>query len=273
MITLVDLKRMEGYLQQEVPDLKIAFKDQSLYHKAIGLLLAPFNRNYLSTYTTTMGSTIYFPTQAFYEKNPEESSVVLAHEFVHVCDSKKDWYFKLAYMFPQVLVILPVLLYVVLAWPHAWILTLPFLGYITGALLCNQGYRKTGLAVIGGSLALFLVTGALLTKWLVLVLLGTAVVGPWPARWRVGYELRGYGMTIAIKEWYLESIPDSYLDWLVDHFTGPAYFYMCWDRDYIQRNLQATRQQAGQRALQSIRPYSIVYNFLYSHGLIHQNGG
>lgn len=271
--TLDDVKRFEDWLRREIPDLRVVFKDQSWYHKAIGWLLYPFNPGYMTSFITTMGSAIYYPSKASYEANPAGTLSVLAHEFVHIYDSKHDRFYKLAYLFPQVLAIIPIVLYAILAGASAWILGLLVAGYFAGVYVMKAGRRKTGLAVIGASVITFLVLGILLTKWLALILLGLAVLAPWPAPWRVHYELRGYSMNVGVSEWCKYVMPSDYLDRLVRMFVGPAYCYMSWRRGPIQRHLEATRQQAQQGALNRIKPYSIVYDFLYNHGFVPRNEG
>ena len=220
MATLEDLHRMEEYLGREMPDLKIAFKDQSWLHLLIGVVLFPFNPNYLTTYATTLGSTVYFPSKDSYEKDPTSSMVTLAHELVHVYDAKHSPFFRLAYLFPQVLVVIPLVL----------------------SLACSSWF-----------------------------LLGLLVAAPWPAKWRVSYELRGYGMNLAFWTWRKARIPPEYTEEIAQYFVGLDYFHMSWNKAYVRRSLEATRQQAEQGALSTIKPYSIVHDFLKYNGMIPRN--
>jgi len=94
------------------PDLTIKFKDQSTLMKIISKILF-FNKYFMTSFTTTLGSTIYFPSKKFIELRPISTLVVLIHEMVHVYDAKK-WtkvLFSLLYMFPLslALVFLPLL--------------------------------------------------------------------------------------------------------------------------------------------------------------------
>jgi hypothetical protein len=266
-VDTITLRQLEGTLREKAPDLKVLFKDESRLQKAVGYVLQPFTPEYMTDYTTTIGSTVYFPSKAFYEGRPDRSIITLSHEFVHVMDHQRDVLFKLKYLFPQVLVVVPVVVYAILAASSSWILALPVVGYLL-ALLFYKRSKEVFWGILGLSLLGTLVLGWLLTKWGILVLLGLAIVGPWPAPWRVYYELRGYGMNVAIEQWMLGRLPDDVRTAIVDQFVGPSYLYMSWDRTYITRSIEATRQQAQVGALQRDPPYLVVYDFLYSRRLL-----
>ena len=90
--------------QQEVP-FKIRYKDTSRRMQIIGRSIGWFCPEFLESYTTTIGSTIYFPSEEFLSEQPETAKSVLAHEVVHLLDQKRltKPVFMLAYLFPQVL--------------------------------------------------------------------------------------------------------------------------------------------------------------------------
>lgn len=95
------------------PDLEIRYKEESTLMKVLGKILF-FNKSFMTNFTTTLGSKIYFPNKKFVDLRPLSSLVVLLHELVHVSDSKK-WsrvLFSFLYMFPLslALVFLPLLL-------------------------------------------------------------------------------------------------------------------------------------------------------------------
>lgn len=261
------LDLFEAELRQAVPDLRIKFKDESWVQKLVGAVLYPFNPGYLKDYTTTFGSTVYFPSREFYRKNPLGSLIVLAHEFVHISDSQTDKLFRVKYMLPQGYAVLPLLLYGVLAWSHAWLLALPVAGYVLGSFACRKS-KAAFLVAVAAGLGSLLFFGWLLTGWKLLVMLGLVAVAPWPSSGRTGYELRGYGMTVAVIQWISGRVRKETLSGMADEFVGPGYFYMSRDRAYIERTLEATRQQAEAGALQGISPYSTVYDFLYRHGMV-----
>lgn len=99
------------------PNLQIAYKDESLLMKILSILLF-FNRGFMTQYTTTIGSTIYFPSQNFVKLHPVSSSVVLLHELVHLHDQEKITkpLFSISYLFPQIMIPIFFLLLLVVSW-------------------------------------------------------------------------------------------------------------------------------------------------------------
>lgn len=93
--------------QAYFPNLKIAYKNESKFMKFIGTLLF-FNKAFMTTYITTIGSTVYFPNAEYVNNNDKEASIVLLHEITHMYDSKKITrpIFTLGYLFPQILFLL-----------------------------------------------------------------------------------------------------------------------------------------------------------------------
>lgn len=111
------------------PNIQIKFKNESKLMKLIGKILF-FNKNFMSTYTTTIDSTIYFINKEELIEKPIPSMIVFLHELTHIYDSKKDGklLFKFLYLFPQILILLffPLLL---ISWKLsllALIFALPF---------------------------------------------------------------------------------------------------------------------------------------------------
>lgn len=88
----------------------IKYKNESLFMKIIGLLLF-FNKDFMTKYITTIGNTIYFPNEQFIKENELNSISILAHEIVHLQQSKKygNFLYSLLYLFPQCLFILALL--------------------------------------------------------------------------------------------------------------------------------------------------------------------
>lgn len=93
--------------QTYFPDLKIKFKDESLLMKILSKILF-FNKNFMTNYTTTIGSSVYFPSKSYLEKNERSAIVVLLHELVHLQDAKKynNLLFGFLYLTPQILALL-----------------------------------------------------------------------------------------------------------------------------------------------------------------------
>src|SRR3990167_3207757 len=85
-------------------DLKIAFKDESKFMKFLGALLF-FNRKFMTTYSTTVGTTVYFPSKSWLNENRDRAARILAHELVHIDDAKDvgEIGFSYSYLFPQIL--------------------------------------------------------------------------------------------------------------------------------------------------------------------------
>jgi hypothetical protein len=107
--------------QQYFPNLKIKYKDESLFMKILGSLLF-FNKSFMATYTTTIGSTIYFPSKKFVEERYYSSILILLHELVHVQDGIKfnPIIFAMLYLSPQIFGLLSVPLFFI-SWKIALI--------------------------------------------------------------------------------------------------------------------------------------------------------
>lgn len=105
------------------PDLKVKYKDQSPLMKILGKVLF-FNKDFMSVYVTTVGSTVYFPSENFIKIRPVSGSILFLHELVHVYDSKKISrpLFTFLYLFPQILFLLVPLLFFV-----SWMLAVPLM--------------------------------------------------------------------------------------------------------------------------------------------------
>jgi len=257
------LKAFEGVVRREIPSFEVAFKDESKLMALLGFLSYPFNSDFMERYTTTWGDTVFFPYQEFYEETPEKSFRILAHEFVHLSDSKlHPLTFKLSYMFPQILVLLPLLAYAVLAWPYSWITLLPFVSYVLacGAARLTKALFWVVLPLLLGG------TGVLawwLTGWWALVLLGVVLFAiPWPAYWRTKWELRGYGMNVALAWWLYKVFTPDYIERIVSKFTGPDYFFMCWSGPRVRVSVTGYNLLANSGDLQNEHPYAVVHAFI-----------
>lgn len=113
--------------QTYFPDLQIKYKDQSTFMKILGTLLF-FNPGFKTSFITTIGNTIYWPSEDYVKNNPKAVPEVFIHECTHIYDEKRvgSVPFTLGYLFPQLLV-LPVLF---LLFFLSWKIVLPL------ALLC-----------------------------------------------------------------------------------------------------------------------------------------
>jgi hypothetical protein len=112
--------------QKYFPDLDIKYKDQSWLMKFLGKLLF-FNKSFMTSYTTTIGSDVYFPSASFVKVRPVSAAIVLLHELIHVHDAHKysKLVFYFLYLFPQILSILCLPLFL-LSWKIALPLVILF---------------------------------------------------------------------------------------------------------------------------------------------------
>lgn len=103
--------------QQYFPSLQIKYKDQSSFMKFLGTLLF-FTPSFMTTYTTTVGDTTYFPSTTFVQQQPVSSAVILLHELVHMYDEKRltKLLFGFLYLFPQVLSLICLPLIFLISW-------------------------------------------------------------------------------------------------------------------------------------------------------------
>jgi hypothetical protein len=91
-------------LQQLTP-FRIRYKDEAWEMQALNLLVMWFCPQFMSRFTTVIGSTIYFPSRLYLQRYPKSAMRVLAHEVVHILDAERVSFpaFMLGYLFPQIL--------------------------------------------------------------------------------------------------------------------------------------------------------------------------
>lgn len=109
--------------QKHFPKLQIKYKDKSLLMKTIGKILF-FNKSFMTGFSTTLGSTVYFPSENYIKLRSVSSSAVFLHELVHVKDAQKisGPIFGLLYLFPQILALFCLPLFLL-----SWKIALPLL--------------------------------------------------------------------------------------------------------------------------------------------------
>ena len=101
-----DLQAFEDDTKKVVPGFQVAWKSDTWTQRLLGKVLF-FNPTYMTQYISTFYPIVYFPTKADYESNPINSFSVLAHERVHLLDTKRQpMWFRISYLLPQVLTIL-----------------------------------------------------------------------------------------------------------------------------------------------------------------------
>jgi len=67
--------------------------------------------------------------------------------------------------------------------------------------------------------------------------LGVACLLPWPAPFRLSYELRGYLMSWALDAWETKQVDWGVKDQIVTQLTGWAYYKTCWNKTKVMRRL------------------------------------
>lgn len=99
--------------KEHFPKLSIKYKNNNFFMKLLSYLLF-FNKDFKNKYITTIGNTVYYPSEDFVKNRPISSIIILLHELVHISDSIKysSLLFSFLYLFPQILVIffLPLIL-------------------------------------------------------------------------------------------------------------------------------------------------------------------
>jgi len=107
-------------------DIKFKFKDESRFMRFLGVMLL-FNPKFMTSYTTVIGNTVYFPSKKWMHENESSAAAVLCHELVHVDDGKRvgKLTFALSYLFPQLLALFALSSFVIGPWG---LLFLVFLG-------------------------------------------------------------------------------------------------------------------------------------------------
>jgi hypothetical protein len=271
-MSLETLRALEQKLEKEIPSFKVRFKDESLLMRALGLLMRPINPTFMTVFTTTLGSTAYFPSRLRYDGQPDRSIVTLSHEFVHMYDSREAGArFQLGYAAPQIWAIPFFILHAVVGSPLP--IAAFLVGYIILALL--RGARDTrpgilfwiflGLVTLG-SLALSIFIAG---WWTFVLLAGLVCLGPWASKGRTHWEVRGYTMNLAIYMWLRSAlVPEAVVLDYVKNFTGSNYWFMCRDAEKVESQFALALRMTLERKLQCDKPYSIIHDFLVEQGRV-----
>lgn len=150
------LKQIKVYC----PDFELKGKDKSLFMRFLGALLF-FNPKFMLSFTTTIGSKVYFPKSTALEDKPLSTCITLLHEIVHILDSKKygSIVFSFLYLFPQILALLTIpALFVIGYWGLLFLLFLLPLpayfrmkferrAYLTEMYVLYQLSKKIGFSI------------------------------------------------------------------------------------------------------------------------------
>lgn len=119
MAELLTFDVVKERAQIAFPKLKIAYKDKSSFMKLLGKIMF-FNPGFMTTYTTTIGNTVYFPNE---DATTRQSAIILLmHELVHVADAERSHIlFSILYLFPQILCLLAIPILFLFGWKLAFI--------------------------------------------------------------------------------------------------------------------------------------------------------
>lgn len=180
-------------IKRRVPDFQIKFKDESPFMKFLGKLLF-FNKGFMTTYTTTIGKTVYFPERAKFEANRGRYFKTLCHEYVHVMDYvQRPVRFILGYMFPQVLALLSLGAIFAFISPWFWLFLLALL---FAAPIPSPGRAESEIRGYGMSCKVRVWKGEVLDanylKWCADAFTTSAYYFMWPFRKNVEKRLREY---------------------------------------------------------------------------------
>jgi hypothetical protein len=224
------VQEFSARIRDYIPGFEIRYKDESWSSKVLGILVWVFNREYMTHYTTTRYPRVYFPTRAFVNEDRRRAFKILAHEFVHLWDTKKQglWH-NIAYGLPQLLCI-------------------PFLIWFIGSWFVPVDWLKWSM--VGISAGAFI-----------------AFACPLPAYFRMKSEIRGYTMNLCVNRWRHGGVPSTQtLDWIARAFTGPGYYYMWRDKDDVITRLHRLYNKIIEHDKMDT-PYRVTKEFLDTHSL------
>lgn len=272
--------RISETISADHPSFKIRYKNKSLLMRLLALLAYPFNEQFAKGYITTLGSTVYFPSQADVEDDYSGAAEVLAHEGVHIFDNDKHGIaFKVGYSLNQSALLPIAVLYMILG---SWV---PFAALAAGmvaayaslygaSFVTNKRRVRMAAFLFMAAVSVVMYVGlAVWTSgwWTILAVVAFAPLLPVSSRLRAKWEYRGYAMGMAIKFWKHGYISDSYLDNMCKVFTGPDYYYMDRDVSRVMARLNAIRHDIINGSIllgEGARPYRRTLDAMKELGLV-----
>jgi hypothetical protein len=110
-ITNKHLAGMMDLCHAEVEDFRVKFKTHSTFMKFLNFFVQIFNSRFMTSFTTVIGSTVYFSSEEKLLAFQDAYAEVLAHELRHMMDRKKygTVLYTLMYLSPQIFALLAVL--------------------------------------------------------------------------------------------------------------------------------------------------------------------
>ena len=135
-------------------EINIAYKNSSVFMKFLSKILF-FVPDFQTSFTTTIGNTIYFPNEDRLKEN--SSMILISHEVRHIHDSQLDKIYNIKYLFPQILSLLFFGLCFMSFWflflaliclaplPAYWRMKIELRGYITSLFVYNLFLKEKSL--------------------------------------------------------------------------------------------------------------------------------
>lgn len=265
---LETLKAFEDEVRKIIPKFEVRFKNRSLAQKIVGFLSYPFNRDYMTKYTTTAYPYVYFPSEERYLTQPS-SLTTLAHEFVHLVDmGKHPFWMRFSYGLPQVLCLLPLVAYGIVAREQAWVLAVALASYLLGCLVARWSIALFWIVALGGLITASVFSVLTVGWYSALLFGGLALAAPWPSPWRTRWEMRGYAMNLAVMHWTLGMMPELLKQSVLRKFVTSSYYFMSWSVDSTYDTISSIVTDVQSGELQRQYPYSVVHSFYASRGLL-----
>ena len=263
--------KVAASIQADHPSFEVRYKDESLLMRLLALLMFPFNPNFATEYTTTLGSKTYLPSRAAVAKDYGGFSGVLAHEGVHVFDdAKHPLWFKLSYSLNQSAVLPLLVLFAVLG---SWIPVAALVGGVTLAYISFWLLKSKPvfLGLAGLAVVSYVGLAIWLSGWWAALAIGAFLpLVPISSHWRAAWEFRGYAMTMAFEFWRTGKLLDSELTWIHEIFTGSDYYYMDPNADRVSTKLKAIKGSILDNSLlvgADARPYQRTLDLQKQLGL------
>lgn len=234
------------------------FKPEPVVSRIRAFYARPFCPAYIQTYSTSMYPDTFFASKK--KGHPQSCVETEFHENVHKWDRwKQGFMFTLKYIFPHWLALPFLAAVVVLSGWQSWLVFAGFLAFLhIGLVVLARSAKRDekGMPHKIAQVFFYVITGlgvlALLAstiwwgRWWAFLWLGAVLfASPWPFKpwWRRDAELRGYTMTL-YRIWlkYKDRLSEQSWNETIEHyvktFSGPNYFFMELNKDYVRKELK-----------------------------------
>jgi hypothetical protein len=265
------------------------YKDEEWGSKVRGFYARIFNPRYMMGYITTLYPDTFFPSKQYVADSVYRATKIEFHENVHKWDRWNDGFmFTFKYAYPQIFAVPFIIAAVALGGIWGWLgfaALLVLLHVGLGALAASAGASSAGVptkpvqvlawALLGVGGAASIIGAIIGGGWFALLWLPVILfLSPWPlkAKWRRDYEIRGYTMSL-YAEWLRHGhVRNEAVVHYVSQFTGPAYFYMETDEDYVRarflENMVCFKNPGPWWAKKDSVPYETAQEFMIKEGLV-----